>query len=71
MKLVQSNVGNFTAHLHYLLQTFFVLEGGGPIPTHEREGENRFNETRIKHFHESLVNIKVSELAVKKNALLQ
>ena len=61
---------NFTAHSNNALKSVAVFKVNWPKPADKSKCQDRFNKTRIKHFHELGVNVYVPEFLKEVYALI-
>ena len=61
---------NFTAHSNNALKSVAVFKVNWPKPADKSKCQDRFNKTRIKHFHELGVNVYVPECPKEVHALI-
>ena len=64
------STNNFTAHSDYDLKSVVFFHVKWPKSADKRQYQDRFNKTRIKHFHELGVNVCVPELLKEVHALV-
>ena len=64
------STNNFTAHSNYAPKSVAVFQVNWPKLADKSKYQDRFNKTRVKHFHELGVNVYVPELLKKVYALV-